>query len=272
MWLRKEIDKICVKEFGLRHQLDIIQDNAYLSFNLRQLISLNILPGAYTEGGWQQISSKSNSYWCNIVEFLKRFTELYEILDQKKFLVFKPLLLKRDNFQIITCDRIQSCKNLIEIGRSIAYRSFLRDSIARTSDNRDLFQTFLSRSSISDPPGIKSLALNNRITFIRNWFEKLIATKQSNYPVTLWKPIPLLPIELKPSKPKVNSVGFRTPSSKRAPVPTVSETKPVFHFVRFQEGEGKPSRLSDLLQSQDSTSISSSESIWQSPFKRPRLE
>jgi len=265
MWLGKEIQQICIKEFGLRHQLDIIQDNAYISFNLQQLVSLNILPEESVEGGWQQVAQKSNSYWFNIVEFLKKFPDLFNILDQKEFVNFTSITLTKSIYKSILSNRIESCKRLLEIFRTVVYRSFLRESLSRIKKNRLLFDILHSRSNLSDPPGQNILPLDNRIIFIRTWLEKLVIRNQTQYPVNIWYPIPIIPEETF-AKTVLHS-SSTTPNRKRKLVSIVSESKPSINFTKIKK---KPIRISDIVFSQDSTSTSSSDSIWDSPFQKSK--
>jgi len=263
MWLKKEINQLCIKEFGLRHQLDIIQDNAYISFNLRRLVSLQLLSEESVEGGWQQVSQKSNSYWFNFVEFLKKFPDTYNILVQNDFVDFAPIVLTELNFKSIIQIRIDSCKRLLEIFRTIAYKGFLRESFARIRENRLIFGTFRSRSIISDPPGNILLRLDNRISFIRSWFDKLVARNQANYPSNIWFPVPISP-KVTLSKTALHSIP-KTPNHGRNLIPTVSDSKSNINFVRIKK---RPIRLSEIVLSQDSSSTSSSDSIWDSPFTK----
>jgi len=263
MWLKKEINQLCLKEFGLRHQLDIIQDNEYILFNLRQQVSLSLLPEDSVEGGWQQVSHKSNSYWFNFVGFLKKFPDIYNILDQSDFANFAPIVLTKFNLKSILGLRIEACKSFLEISRTVVYRGFLRESFARIEKNKLLFDILHSRSILSDPPGRNLLQLDNRITFIRTWFEKLVIRNQANYSFNIWYPVPISPGKSLPRF--VSHPIIKTPNKQRTGSYTVSDSKPKINFVKIRK---KPIRLSEIVLSQDSNSTSSSDSIWESPFKK----
>jgi len=264
MWLRKEIQQICIKDFELRQQLDILQDNAYIQFNLRNLISLHLPSDSTAEGRWGYVAPRCNSYWHNIVGYIKYcFPKIYEILDQKEFLRFAPIVLRKDNLSIILQERILSIKSFLEISRSITYLGPLREPHSRSSINKDLFCILSDKCKYTDPPGSKLIHLGNRIQFIRSWMEKLVLKHQSNYTISCWEPVPIFP------KPERRNSSITSPtvinSLRGEAVPVVSTSKPSYHFSKIQL---KTVRLSDIFQGNDSDSTSSSDSVWEPPFKK----
>jgi len=263
MWLQTELQQICIKEFALRQKLDLIQDNEYINYNLRQLVRLGVEFDSSTEGKWHQAASRCNSYWYNIIEYLRRhFLEVYDIVKRKSFLQVDPIVLRKDNYIELLDKRTLSCKSFLEICRSVTYFGQLREPISRSNSNKDLFLSLQDKCKYSDPPGNKLIPLGNRIHFIRSWIEKLVVRNQSNYTVSCWKPVPIFPLqEVSISPQKTTSINQR----KRKEISVVSEIKPEFRFSKIQV---KTVRLSELFDSDDSAcSTSSSDSVWDPPFK-----
>jgi len=265
MWLRKEIQQICIKDFELRQQLDILQDNAYIQFNLRNLVLLSLPSGSAVEGKWSYVAPRCNSYWYNIVGYIRYcFPKIYDILDQKEFLRFTPIVLRKENLSIILQERIFSIKSFIEIGRSITYFGSLREPQSRSVINQELFKLLSERCKYSDPPGSKLIHLGNRIQFIRYWLEKLILKNQSNYTISCWEPVPIFPKTEHRNSAITSPITEASFSSGEA-IPVVSDSKPNYHFSKIQL---KTVRLSDIFQGNDSDSTSSSDSVWEPPFKK----
>jgi len=264
MWLRKEIQQICTKEFELRQQLDIIQDNAYIQFNLRNLVLLSLPSDTATEGRWSYVAPRCNSYWYNIVGYIKScFPKIYNILDQKKFLRFAPIVLRKENCAIILQERTLSIKSFLEICRSVTYFGILREPLTRSLSNKELFHTFSEQCKYTDPPGSKLIHLGNRIQFIRSWLEKLVLRNQSNYTISCWEPVPIFP-KVERKSPSTTSPIIEDNSSGEV-IPVVSDSKPSYQFSKIQL---KTIRLSDIFQENDSDSTSSSDSMWEPPFKK----
>ena len=267
MWLRKEINSICLKEFKLRHHLDILQGNSYISFNVDQLVTLVTEYSSEKPGHWQDIASRCNFFWYNILGYFKLFPGIYVILDQKKFLTFDIVILRKETVFNILKARIKSVRNFVEIARTISYRAQLKAEFAKSIANRDLFNTLSSLSNSSDPPGDKLLALGNRIVFIKEWLNKLVLKHQHSLKsIQKFHPLPIFP-----EIPHSIAIGLRSPRKQDIrsdpdlkATRIVSNTKP---FVRFSIANNRSKRLSDILDDEDS-SHSSSDSIWSAPFKK----
>jgi len=268
MWLRKDIHSICLREFKLRHQLDLLQGNSYISFNIDQLVSLVVEHLSENSGHWQSLASHCNFSWYNIVGYLKQFPSIYKILDQKKFLTFDTVILKKENLLDILRSRIKSIKNLVEIAKTISYRAQLKEVFANSASNRELYNTFNLLCSTSDPGGDKLLALGNRIVFIKDWTTKLVLKHQHTIQNTRrYQPVPIFPELHHPEKSKYLSPGKEEKPGTLVdfhPIRVVSTTKP---FVKFSTLNTRSRRLSDILENDD-TSQSSSDSIWSAPFKK----
>jgi len=267
MWLRKELQQICIKDFSLRHQLDLIQDNAYIQFHLQKLIVLDITEENPKQREWQYVATLCNQFWFSIVGYLKQsFPEVYTILDQKDFLRFAPVVIRKDNWKIILQDRIQSCKTFLEICRAVVYSGILREFVGRNCLNRELFSSLSKHCTYSDPPGSSLIHLGNRINFIRNWIEKLVLRNQSKFTIPSWEPIPIFPSTGKQKTFPITSPPQTSKVDKAIPV--VSATKSNIQFTRFRT---RSTRLSEILQDYDSDSNSSTDSsLWSPPFKKTK--
>jgi len=278
MWLRKELQTICLKEFTIRHQLDLLQDNAYIDFNVRHLSALLFDQDSKIQN-WSHTAALCDKYWLNFVGYLQLFPDVHAILIQKEFISVHPPHIREDNCLSVLKHRIRTCDTFLEICRSIAYQGLLRDHVARSSDSRELFHILSERSRYTDPAGHRLLALNNRINFIRKWLDKLIYRHQALFLST--------PIKRDSNKqpnhkePYNHSEEFKAVSlhkiAKIEESPTgttrfsnskASNFKQTLRFVKFKR---KPSRLSEIIYSQDTDSVSSGDSLLdQPPFKRSK--
>jgi len=272
MWLHQEISSICIKEFKLRHQLDIIQDSAYVYFNLNKLIGIAVESSKETGVRWEYLASQCNFFWYNIIGYLKLFPLVAKSLDQKNFLTFETTILRKDNYLEILRSRIKSCRHLLEICRTISYRAQLKTVIARIPSNQDLFSYLSFLCATSDPPGDKLLAIDNRIAFIQDWTVKLICKHKNTLQ------LPQIPRTLHPLVPETleSTKLSQSTSNSTTSIPTpfqnrrvVSIVKP---FVKFTREKTCPRRLSDLLDIESDSSCSSSESIWSAPFKKHKYQ
>jgi len=267
MWLQKEIQQICIKEFGIRHQLDLLQNNAYINIHIQQLVILSYASKDSPEGNWQHVIPRCNTFWFNIVSYISLFPDIYHILDQIEFLIFKPVVLHKGNFSGILAQRIQSCKSFIDICRSISCRGSINELISRHDKNKKLFLLLSERSSYTDPEGKKLIPLNNRIRFIRNWVEKIVLLNQHTLQYHPSTPLPLPPVVSKSIAIKQKIFPPESPNKNSFdafPIPFISATKADFHFSRLRK---RPKRLSDIYNNIDSDSSNSSTgSLWDPPF------
>jgi len=267
MWLRKELQEICIREFGIRHQLDLLQNNAYVNLHIQKLTLLSFAPKGSPEGNWQYVAPRCNTLWFNLVGYLKLFPDIYCILDQKDFLIFKPTVLHRGNFNNILTQRIQSCKDFIDICRIISCRGTITELISRSEKNKILFYHLSEQSRYTDPEGKKLIPLNNRIRFIRNWVEKVVLLNQHTLKILIPVPLPIFPqIDTITSKLKhVSPDNPKKATYDAFPIPLISATKTDFQFSRLRK---RPKRLSDICTNSDSDSCSSSDSLWHQPFAK----
>jgi len=266
MWLQKELRSICLKEFRLRHQLDIIQESPYIAFNLDQLISLGIEYSSCDQSHWQYLAERCNLFWYNIVGYLNLFPHIFKILNQKDYFIFNPAGIRKETFIGILRERIHFSRTFVEIAKTIAYRAHLKEVFAKSVKNKDLFDTLSAQCNYSDSAGDKLLALGNRILFIRDWTAKLVI-KHKNTIIGIHKSPPsyILPDAPQfadhhsPSKDQI--IADTKESSKRR---IVSIVKP---FIKFSSKRPriKNRRLSDILDDDSDSSIST-DSIWLAPF------
>jgi len=272
MWLCEQLKQICFKEFTLRHLLDILQDDAYINHNLQKLISLNIGSEANTIESWQQVAARCDSYWSNIVGYVKTFQKVFDILVRTNFFSFEPVELHAKNLSSVLQERIRFCREFIEISRTITYHSSLKIHFARIERCNGLFHLLNLQCTLSDPPGNKLIPLGNRVRFIRQWIEKLVIQNQHSLDLSLQEYSSDYPkiVRENPVLPAAKSLETEilTPKHKAIATRTVSVTKSNLRFYKIKR---KPKRLSDILNSQDSdTSSSSTDSLWNSPFPTKR--
>jgi len=269
MWLSKEIHTICIKEFGLRrHQLDIIQENAYIKFNLQKLTLIQFESDNSEELQWQHAFFCCNTLWFNIVGYLKFFPNLYSTLTQKNIFSFTPIVFRKDNFFVILNQRIVFCRQLLEVCRTVVYNGRLCHHIAKTCELKDLFLDLSEKCILTDPAGSRLIPLDNRVLFIRNWLEKLVLKHQASYNILPRRTLPIFPDTLT-SSASIPSSFASANSNKfaRIPVPIVSVTTPNLLFSRIKK---RPTRLSEIHFEGGSDSCSSSSSIWAPPFKQSK--
>jgi len=269
MWLRQELNSICLKEFALRHQLDLLQDNAYISFNIRQLSALLIEATESNTKNWSETASRCNTYWFNIVGYLKLFPDVFSTLDQKRFLIFQPIVLKENTYIGITKSRIQSCFTFLDISRAVVYSGQLRELHSRLPTNRELFSILSEGCRHSDPPGTRIVAIENRIAFLRAWLGKLVIKHQIGN-IFIPRSTAQIPAKIELGDTSNNTQPHCTHQEfvKFVPLPIVSATKVKLRISRVKK---HPSRLSEILGDlDDSDSCSSSNSVWEPPFKRAK--
>jgi len=268
MWLRKEIQSICLKEFQIRHQLDLIQESPYIAFNIDKLIALGVEYSGSDQTHWQHSAARCNFFWFNIVGYLKLFPRILEVLREQDFCSFEAIVIRKETSVHILRERIQFGRTFVEIARTIAYRAHLKAVFAKSNCNINLFNTLSRLSNNSDPAGEKLIALSNRILFIKDWIAKIIAKHQDTIE-SIHKPtvLPIFPDTLQSigiqSPPKEQIIPVNKTQKRRI----VSIVKP---FIKFssKRTSSKSRRLSDILDD-DSDSSSSNSSLWSPPFPKP---
>ena len=181
MWLKEELQKIQTDSLSIRQQLEIIQDNEFILCNLRHLSSIGILlRTSIKETRSSDVQSltwlkESNLAWTNIFSFLENlFPFVWKAIGEsnifRKSFSDKIFPLNIENINL----RIQSCKKVIEISRSLVYGGSLRYPFSQDIYAQVLHKILLQACQTSDIPGEKVTAGQNRILFLQNWLEKLI--------------------------------------------------------------------------------------------------
>jgi len=182
MWLREELQKIQTDSLSTRLQLDIIQDNAYIRSNLNSIISTsNLLASAGSQSKHLgdahriRITKEIDLAWNNIRDYFSYlFPVVWKIIGDSDVLIKSfsetkfPPSLRDINL------RIQSCKKIIEISKTLVYGGALRIPYSQDLSIRNLHTELLSLCQKSDISGAHSISGQNRVSFLQNWLEKLV--------------------------------------------------------------------------------------------------
>jgi len=182
MWLREELQKIQTNSLSTRQQLDIIQDNAYIRSNLNSIISTsNLLASVGTQSRHLsdahkiRIIREIDLAWNNIRDY---FSYLFPVV--WKIIVDSDVLIQGlsetnlpPNIRDIDL-RIQSCKKIIEVSKTLVYGGPLRIPFSQDSSTRTLYSKLLLSCQKSDISGTNLISGQNRISFLQNWLEKLV--------------------------------------------------------------------------------------------------
>jgi len=272
MWLKRDLEKICLKEFTVRHQLDILQDNAYLRYNLHQLKILQTETSRSPTLAWEcSKTARCNTFWFNILGFLRLFPRVTSILCDSQFINFDSIVLRKDNFSRILRERVKQITYFLEICRTVAYRGHLKEPFASLSEVTFLFSTFNSLSNRTDPEGNKLTHIGNRVNFIREWTEKLITahTLRPTYSHAIEE---LKRQQNTPEKPIQDRLAVVSDKKEVAkPLATKYRvTKQHKRHIKFAKASSlirrHPIRFSEIDTGFESSSASSEDSIWLAPF------
>jgi len=182
MWLREELQKIQTNSLSTRQQLDIIQDNAYIRSNLNSIISTsNLLASVGTQSKHLsdahkiRIIKEIDLAWNNIRDYFSYlFPVVWKIIGDSDVLVksFSETRLPPSIGDINL--RIQSCKRIIEVSKTLVYGGPLRIPFSQDSSTRTLYTELLISCQKSDISGPNSTSGQNRVSFLQNWLEKLV--------------------------------------------------------------------------------------------------
>jgi len=182
MWLGEELQKIQTNSLSTRQQLDIIQDNAYIRSNLNSIISTsNILASVGTQSKHLsdahkiRIIKEIDLAWNNIREYFSHlFPVIWKIIGDSDVLIksFSETRLPPSIRDINL--RIQSCRKIIEVSKTLVYGGPLRIPFSQDSSTRTLYSELLISCQKSDISGTNLISSQNRISFLQNWLEKLV--------------------------------------------------------------------------------------------------
>jgi len=181
MWLGTELQKLQLNSLSIRQQLEIIQDNDYIRCNLSRLFNIssqvrdvdkNFNP---SDALSQKICKEVNLVWTNILSYLKLlFPIVWKDIGCSN--VFQEIFSDKV-FSYNTRDinlRIQSCKKVIEVSKTLVYGGSLRLPFSQDIYTQSLHKFLLVSCQKSDVSGGKIIAGRNRILFLQSWLGKLI--------------------------------------------------------------------------------------------------
>jgi len=182
MWLREELQKIQINSLSIRQQLDLIQDNAYIRSNLNSIISTsNVLASVGTQrkhfgdAHGVRIIKEIILAWNNIRDYFGYlFPIIWKIIEDSDVIIegFSETNLPPSIRDINL--RIQSCKKIIEVSKTLVYGGALRIPFSQDSSILNLHTELLSLCQKSDISGANSTSGQNRVSFLQNWLEKLV--------------------------------------------------------------------------------------------------
>jgi len=189
MWLGTELQKLQLNSLSIRQQLEIIQDNGYIQCNLSQLANISIQVRDVnknfnpSDALSQKIFKEVNLAWNNILSYLKLlFPIVWKDIGCSN--VFQEIFSDK----VFSCNirdinlRIQSCKKVIEVSKTLVYGGALRLPFSQDIYTQNLHNLLLVSCQKSDVSGGKIIAGQNRILFLQSWLEKLIVGHPlSNY-------------------------------------------------------------------------------------------
>jgi len=181
MWLRKELQKIQINSLSIRQQLDLIQDNAYIRSNLNSIISTsNVLASVGIQNNLGdaheiRIIREIDLAWNNIRDYFSfLFPIIWKIIGDSDVVTssFSEIKLPPSIKDIKI--RIQSCKKIIEVSKTLVYGGALRIPFSQDLSIRNLYTELLSLCQKSDISGAHSISGQNRVSFLQIWLEKLV--------------------------------------------------------------------------------------------------
>jgi len=292
MWLKKELLALQVDNLSIRQQLDILQDNAYIRCNLHSIVSskstLNLVTKKenFTNPRYAQ---EINIAWDNICSYLRiAFSEVWETICINN--VFPTNTITLDTLpKIQDLDKkINSCKQFIEVIRSLVYGTYLRLPFSQDIQLQKLHSSLLISCQKSDSSGFNNIAGQKRIIFLQNWIEKLVITSSlPSYFITILKySSPDKLIKKEPAQVTERKyIVTKHPGSDYLPIhtknnidssPSLQSCNTTFssYLKKQHPGSSKFVGLKIKFDSEDSDSSSFSESsdeehsIWKPVFKK----
>jgi len=181
MWLGTELQKLQIHSLSVRQQLDIIQDNEYIRCNLSRLLNISVQvrdvdrKTKLSDASSQKLFKEINLAWTNILSYLKLLFPVVwkdigcsDVLQENCSDTAVNLSTRDINF------RIQSCKKVIEVSKTLVYGGSLRLPFSQDIFTQNLHKLLLVSCQKSDVSGEKIIAGQNRVLFLQSWLEKLI--------------------------------------------------------------------------------------------------
>jgi len=183
MWLKKELCKIKTDNLTVRQQIDYIQDNAYLRRNISVIVgikvSLSKLNSTSTvdKAIQQRFNWELEAVWANIIAYIKTFFPSVWLILQRNNLLPKAQVTSTNLLDIITIDsRIQFYRYFTEICKSITYGGVIRFPFDQNSTVINTHHDLLHSCRTTDISGRLFVTNQNRILFLQDWLEKLVAS------------------------------------------------------------------------------------------------
>jgi len=181
MWLRKELGEIKINSLSIRQQLDLLQNNAYVSCNFNNLVQARIsfiqLDKSTTPGlsGISRIQREINLVWHNIYLYIATFFPL--VWAEIRKINFFPDIQTTFGHQLDLKEqdtRIRIFQNFLEVCRSLVFGGSLRLPFSQDTSLLEIFNNLLCYCQITDIPGKASIAGQRRVIFLQNWIRKLV--------------------------------------------------------------------------------------------------
>jgi len=183
MWLKKELCAIKTDNLTVRQQIDYIQDNAYLRCNISGIVGIKVSlsklhsTSAIEKNIKQRFNWEIEAVWSNITDYIITFFPSVWSILQRYNLFPTVQAIPTSPIDVVNIDsRIQSYRYFTEICRSITYGGALRFPFDRNSTVVNIHLELLHLCRATDISGRLFIANQNRILFLQDWLEKLIAS------------------------------------------------------------------------------------------------
>ena len=182
MWLHQELKEINIESLSVRQQLDLLQNNGYVTCNINYLIQARLFisqSDTYANSGLSALSrlqQESDIVWNNIYLYIETYFPL--VWSETKKLNFFPTIPtfsgKEFDPKQEQDNKIQSLQYFIEACRTLVYGGILRLPFSQDSFLSNLFQKLLIACQLSDIQGRASIAGQRRVIFLQQWIQKLV--------------------------------------------------------------------------------------------------
>jgi len=296
MWLQKELCAIKTDNLTVRQQIDYIQDNAYLRRNISVLVgirsslsklhSTSIVDKAIR----QRFNWEIEAVWSNILEYLRTFFPSVWLILQGYNFFSKIQGTPTSPIDIATIDSsVRSYRHLNEICKSITYGGALRFPFVQHLTVVNIYHDLIHSCRVTDIPGKLFITNQNRILFLQDWLEKLVATSSldsyliscqpTKSPVIAFKKEPRIISATKLSPPQALPKKEENSPIKKFSILETSSSSSNSDSTSFssyldQQQIHRPSRINRNIKFEDSEdsdtddlSVGSENSIWKPVFR-----
>jgi len=209
MWLKKDLLALQVNNLSIRQHLDLIQDNAYIRCNLSSIVRTRntfnlVTKDKIIENGISlKYEQDSNIAWDNICTYLRlSFPQVWSSICESDILPINKVSSTITSQLRNIDDKINSCRNFLEVFRSLVYGSPLRLPFSQDISLQSLYSNLLILCQKSDILGFGNLAGQKRVIFLQNWIEKLVLSSSlpSYFAATLPNSSPVNFIKKEPAR------------------------------------------------------------------------